>query len=166
MSRRLHLRSASLPSLGPDNTAVATQFMIKIVAQNCRPKLSSPPMAQKALGALPKINAGQFPFWKIIADVSPINENCRQNCHQNCHPGCRKPRKRRAIGRWRAPGGQDNFRKQSRDNVHFLKTIARQFSILKTIADTMFIFEHNRPLYVYSLKLSPKLSPKIVVRPG
>ena len=55
-SRRLHLTSASLPSLGPDNTAVATQFMIKIVAQNCRPKLSSPPMAQKALVATAENN--------------------------------------------------------------------------------------------------------------
>ena len=55
-SRRLHLTSALLPSLGPDNTTVATQFMIKIVAQNCRPKLSSPPMAQKALVATAENN--------------------------------------------------------------------------------------------------------------
>ena len=55
-SRRLHLTSALLPSLGPDNTNVATQFMIKIVAQNCRSKLSSPPMVQKALVATAENN--------------------------------------------------------------------------------------------------------------
>ena len=90
-SRRLHLTSASLPSLGPDNTAVATQFMIKIVAQNCR----LPQWPRRPWWPLPKIIAGQFSFWKIIVNVSPINENGRQIYR----PGCRKPCKIHAIGR-------------------------------------------------------------------
>ena len=56
LSSRLHLTSALLLGLGPNNTAVATQFMLKIVTQNCRPKLSPPPMAQKALVATAENN--------------------------------------------------------------------------------------------------------------